>query len=165
MNRVGVADTVGCANPRQVYELVHTLRGVVSCDIEIHLHNDTGMSIANAYCALEAETSLIDTTVLGTGERNGITPLGGLVGCLYAADPEYVKGKYNLPMLRELEDLVAQAVEVKAPPMNYITGSCAFTHTAGFYPNLPTISNPSMFEVVKPENFGMTRRIRSAQVV
>lgn len=43
VNRVGVADTVGCANPRQVYDLVRTLRGVVSCDIEIHLHNDTGM--------------------------------------------------------------------------------------------------------------------------
>ena len=43
VNRVGIADTVGCANPRQVYDLVRTLRSVVSCDIEIHLHNDTGM--------------------------------------------------------------------------------------------------------------------------
>lgn len=43
VNRVGIADTVGCANPRQVYDLVRTLRGVVKCDIEIHLHNDTGM--------------------------------------------------------------------------------------------------------------------------
>ena len=49
VNRVGIADTVGCANPRQVYELVRTLRGVVSCDIECHFHNDTGCSIANAY--------------------------------------------------------------------------------------------------------------------
>lgn len=36
VDRVGVADTVGCATPRQVYELVRTLRGVVSCDIEVH---------------------------------------------------------------------------------------------------------------------------------
>ena len=42
VNRVGIADTVGCANPRQVYDLVRTLRGVVSCDIECHFHNDTG---------------------------------------------------------------------------------------------------------------------------
>lgn len=42
VNRVGVADTVGCADPRQVYDLVRTLRGVVSCDIETHFHNDTG---------------------------------------------------------------------------------------------------------------------------
>lgn len=43
VDRVGIADTVGCANPRQVYDLVRTLRGVVGCDIEVHLHNDTGM--------------------------------------------------------------------------------------------------------------------------
>lgn len=78
VNRVGVADTVGCANPRQVYDLVRTLRGVVSCDIELHLHNDTGMgknqgillgpviyftwsAIANAYTALEAGATHIDT--------------------------------------------------------------------------------------------------------
>ena len=61
VNRVGIADTVGCANPRQVYELVRTLRGVVGCDIEIHLHNDTGMAIANAYTALEAGATHIDT--------------------------------------------------------------------------------------------------------
>jgi isopropylmalate/homocitrate/citramalate synthase len=54
VNRVGIADTVGCASPRQVYDLVRTLRGVVSCDIETHFHNDTGCAIANAYCALEA---------------------------------------------------------------------------------------------------------------
>ena len=59
--------------------------------------------------------------VLGIGERVGITPLGGLVACLYAADPEYVKGKYNLPMLREIENLVAEAVEVNVPFMNPIT--------------------------------------------
>ena len=38
VNRVGIADTVGCATPRQVYDLVRTLRGVVNCDIETHFH-------------------------------------------------------------------------------------------------------------------------------
>ncbi|CAE7188792.1 unnamed protein product [Rhizoctonia solani] len=121
VNRVGIADTVGCANPRQVYDLVRTLRGVVGCDIEIHLHNDTGCAIANAYTALEAGATHIDTSVLGIGERVGITPLGGLIACLYAANPDYVKSKYNLPMLREIENLVAEAVEVNVPFMNPIT--------------------------------------------
>ena len=59
--------------------------------------------------------------VLGIGERVGITPLGGLVACLYAANPEYVKSKYKLAMLREVENLVAEAVEVNVPFMNPIT--------------------------------------------
>lgn len=41
VHRVGVADTVGCATPRQVYDLVRTLRGVVSCDIETHFHGES----------------------------------------------------------------------------------------------------------------------------
>ena len=73
VNRVGIADTVGCATPRQVYKLVGTLRDVVSCDIETHFHNDTGCAIANAYEALEAGATHVDTSVLGIGERNGIT--------------------------------------------------------------------------------------------
>lgn len=39
VGRVGIADTIGCASPRQVYDLVRTLRGVVQCDIECHFHN------------------------------------------------------------------------------------------------------------------------------
>lgn len=79
------------------------------------------LAIANAYTALEAGATHIDTSVLGIGERVGITPLGGLVACLYAANPEYVKSKYNLSMLREIENLVAEAVEVNIPFMNPIT--------------------------------------------
>lgn len=56
VNRVGIADTVGCANPRQVYDLVRTLRSVVSCDIECHFHNDTGCAIANAYAGMYERT-------------------------------------------------------------------------------------------------------------
>ena len=59
--------------------------------------------------------------MLGIGERVWITPLGGLVACLYAANPDYVKSKYNLPMLREIENLVAEAVEVNVPFMNPVT--------------------------------------------
>ncbi|KAH9966247.1 homocitrate synthase [Lactifluus volemus] len=158
VNRVGIADTVGCANPRQVYDLVRTLRGVVGCDIEIHLHNDTGMAIANAYTALEAGATHIDTSVLGIGERVGITPLGGLVACLYAANPEYVKSKYNLAMLREIENLVAEAVEVNVPFSNPITGYVAFTHKAGIHAKA-ILNNPSTYEILKPEDFGLVRYV------
>lgn len=107
VDRVGVADTVGVATPRQVYELIRTLRGVVSCDIEVHLHNDTGCAIANAHAALEAGATHIDTSVLGIGERNGITPLGGLLARMITIDRDHVVNKYKLRRLKEIEDMVA----------------------------------------------------------
>ncbi|KAF2736181.1 homocitrate synthase-like protein [Polyplosphaeria fusca] len=161
VNRVGIADTVGCASPRQVYDLVRTLRGVVSCDIECHFHNDTGCAIANAYCALEAGATHIDTSVLGIGERNGITPLGGLLARMLVADREYVLSKYNIKKLKEIEDLVANLVEVNVPFNNYITGFCAFTHKAGIHAKA-ILNNPSTYEIIDPADFGMKRYVHFA---
>jgi homocitrate synthase len=161
VNRVGIADTVGCASPRQVYDLVRTLRGVVSCDIETHFHNDSGCAIANAYCALEAGATHIDTSVLGIGERNGITPLGGLMARMIVADRDYVMSKYNIKKLKEIEELVAEMVEVNIPFNNYITGFCAFTHKAGIHAKA-ILNNPSTYEIISPADFGMSRYVHFA---
>jgi homocitrate synthase len=160
VNRVGIADTVGIGNPRQIYDLVAGLRACVRADIEFHGHNDTGCAIANSYAALEAGATHIDTSVLGIGERNGITPLGGLIARIYAVNPAFV-GKYNLPMLLELDRYVAQLVGVDIPFNNYITGFSAFTHKAGIHAKA-VLNNPSTYEILRPEDFGLTRYIHIA---
>jgi homocitrate synthase len=161
VNRVGIADTVGVANPRQVYDLVRTLRSVVSCDIEFHGHNDTGCAVANAYCALEAGATHVDTSVLGIGERNGITPLGGLVARMYVYNPHMIRQRYKLPLLREVENYVAGLVNVDVPFNNYITGYTAFTHKAGIHAKA-ILNNPSTYEILDPADFGLTRYIHVA---
>ncbi len=161
VDRVGIADTVGIATPLQVHDLVRTLRGVVSCDIEFHGHNDTGCAIANSYCALAAGATHVDTSVLGIGERNGITPLGGLVARMYALNPEQIRSKYNLPMLREVENFVAEIVGVDVPFNNYITGYTAFTHKAGIHAKA-ILNNPETYEILDPEDFGLTRYLHIA---
>jgi len=161
VNRVGIADTVGIANPRQVYKLVKTVRSVVSCDMEFHGHNDTGCAIANSFAALEAGATHIDTSVLGIGERNGITPLGGFVARMYTVNPAYVKGKYDLKMLRDIENYVSEIVNVGVPFNNYVTGYSAFTHKAGIHAKA-ILNNPETYEVLKPEDFGMTRFVHIA---
>lgn len=160
VHRVGVADTVGIGTPRQIYDLVSNLRSRVSCDIEFHGHNDSGCAIANAYSALEAGATHIDTTVLGIGERNGITSLGGLVARLYATDRKLVE-KYRLAMLQELDQHVAELVNVDVPFNNYVTGFCAFTHKAGIHAKA-VLNDPSTYEALKPEDFGLTRYVHIA---
>ncbi|KAG7691504.1 hypothetical protein KL930_001139 [Ogataea haglerorum] len=161
VDRIGIADTVGGANPRQVYELIRTIKSVVSCDIETHFHNDTGCAIANAYTALEAGAKYIDTCVLGIGERNGIVPLGGFMARMIVADPDYVKSKYQLKKIRDLENLVADIVQVNIPFNNPITGFCAFTHKAGIHAKA-ILANPSTYEILNPEDFGLSRYIHFA---
>ena len=160
VDRVGIADTVGIGTPERIAALVTRVRAEVSADIEFHGHNDTGCAIANAYAALMAGARFVDTTVLGIGERNGITPLGGLIARLYSVDPELVR-KYDLKMLYEIDHTVAQLVGIDVPFNNYITGFAAFTHKAGIHAKA-VLNNPETYEVLNPQDFGLTRYIHVA---
>ncbi|MCY3720373.1 MAG: homocitrate synthase [Anaerolineaceae bacterium] len=157
VDRVGVADTVGIADPLRTHSLISSLRQAVHCDIEFHGHDDSGCAVANAWCALQAGATHVDTTVLGIGERNGITALGGLVARIYTVDPQLVR-KYDLPLLREIEDLVARRVGIDVPFNTPITGRTAFHHKAGVHTNA-VLQNPTSYEAIDPEDFGIARNI------
>ncbi len=157
VDRVGVADTVGIADPLRTHSLISSLRQAVNCDIEFHGHDDSGCAVANAWCALQAGATHVDTTVLGIGERNGITALGSLVARLYTFDPELVR-KYDLPLLREVEELVARRVGIDVPFNTPITGRTAFHHKAGVHTNA-VLQNPTSYEAINPEDFGIVRNI------
>ncbi|KAF4445944.1 homocitrate synthase [Fusarium austroafricanum] len=149
VDRVGVADIVGGATPRMVYDLIRTLRGEF-----LRLPISPTDSFANAHSALEAGATHVDTSVLGIGERNGITPLSGaLMARMVVTAPDYVKSKYNLKALKSLETLVADVVQVNIPSNNPVTGFCAGIHAKAI------LANPSTYEIIDPHDFGMTRYI------
>ncbi len=158
VHRVGLADTVGIATPRQVFALVREIRRTVKCDINFHGHNDTGCAIANAYEAIMAGATHVDVSVLGIGERVGITPLGGFIARMYSNDPQGVAQRYRLGQLRELERLVARVVGVEVPFNNLLTGEAAYSHKAGMHLKAMTV-NPGSYEIIPPEAFGLSRRL------
>jgi homocitrate synthase len=137
--------------------MVQQLVRLTGLDIEFHGHNDSGCAIANACAALEAGATHIDTTVLGIGERNGITPLGGLVARLYTLNRAYVE-KYNLTLLPRIDALIAELCQIEIPFSNYITGSSAFIHKAGIHAKA-VLANPNTYEILNPQDFGLSREI------
>jgi homocitrate synthase len=161
VDRVGVADTVGIATPRQCYQLAVDLRRAVSCDIEFHGHNDAGCAIANSYSILEGGATHIDTSVLGIGERNGITPLGGFVARMYADDRAAISRKYDLRRLKDLDEMVAAMVGIEIPYNNFVTGKYAFHHKAGMHTKAIYI-NPNSYEILDPADFGLERTMNIA---
>lgn len=161
VNRLGIADTVGIATPSQVARLVGTLRRLTHCDIEFHGHNDSGCAVANAFMALEAGATHIDTSVLGIGERNGITSLGGFIARMATYDRTATRAKYRLERLRDIELMVADMVGVDIPFNNCITGFSAFTHKAGIHAKA-ILNSPETYEALDPTDFGLTRYISIA---
>jgi homocitrate synthase len=159
VNRVGLADTVGVATPRQVFTLTREVRRVVGCDIEFHGHNDTGCAVANAFEFLEAGGTHVDTTILGIGERNGITPLGGFLARMFTLDPEGLMQKYRLEMLPELDKMIARMTGLPVPWNNYLTGEFAYNHKAGMHLKAIYL-NPGAYEAIPPEVFGVGRTLQ-----
>lgn len=158
VHRIGIADTVGIATPRQVYALVREVRRAVSCDIGFHAHNDTGCAVANAHEAIAAGATHVDVSVLGIGERVGITPLGGIVARMFSLEPQSVAERYRLGQLRELERLVARITGIEVPFNNYVTGETAYSHKAGMHLK-SMMANPGSYEIIPPEAFGLSRRL------
>jgi homocitrate synthase len=158
VHRIGVADTVGIATPRQVYSLFRELRRSLRVDIGFHGHNDTGCAIANAHEALAAGATHLDVSVLGIGERVGITPLAGIVARTYSLDPQGIAGRYRLGQLRELERLVARTCSIEIPFNSYLTGETAYSHKAGMHLKA-MLTNPGSYEIIPPEAFGVSRKL------
>jgi hydroxymethylglutaryl-CoA lyase len=73
-DEVGLSDTSGYANPRQVRHLVRLVRSVVgdTALTGLHLHNTRGLGLANALAGLEEGITTLDAS------------LGGLGGCPFA---------------------------------------------------------------------------------
>jgi len=156
-SRVGIADTVGIATPRQVHELVSLVRRTVDCDIEFHAHNDTGCAIANALAALEAGATHIDTTVLGIGERNGIVPLTGMIARLLTVQPALVE-RYRLELLPDIDRMVADMLGIEVPFNSPVSAEGAFHHKAGMHAKA-VLADPNSYEAMDPARFGLQRRI------
>ena len=159
VDRVGLADTVGVASPSEVRELVADVRAVVGCDIEFHGHNDTGCAVANAFEAVRSGATHIDTSILGIGERNGITPLGGFLARMYTQNPRRLAQKYRLDKLPELDAMIARLAGVEIPFNNYLTGAYAYNHKAGMHLKAIYL-NPGSYEIIPPEAFGVSRRLQ-----
>lgn len=161
VDRLGVADTVGYALPRDVERVIKLLHVLTGMDIEFHCHNDTGSAVVNSYTAFEAGATHIDTTVLGIGERNGITSLAGFIARLYSFEAEMVKKKYNLGNLKHLHETVARILGIGIPWDHPIVGKSAFVHKAGVHTKA-VILNPKSYEIIDPSDFNASRTIMVA---
>jgi hydroxymethylglutaryl-CoA lyase len=72
-DEVGISDTTGMANPRQVHALISELAGRFPLErLSLHFHDTRGMGLANVVAGLQAGVTVFDGSI------------GGLGGCPYA---------------------------------------------------------------------------------
>ena len=80
---------------------------------------------------------------------------------MYADDPAAIKKKYDLRLLKELDEMVASMVSIEIPYNNFVTGKYAFHHKAGMHTKAIYI-NPNSYEILDPADFGLERTMNIA---
>lgn len=133
VHRVGLPDTVGVAAPADVARRVDALRArYPQLEFEGHFHDDRGFALVNALEAVKHGARYLNTTVLGIGERSGITSLTALLFNLHI-DHDYDKLEgYHLRGSYPLNVLVADKLKMLVPPTEPVSLTNR-THTAGVH--------------------------------
>lgn len=153
-HRVRLSDTVGVLTPLETADLVGTFREELSCDLAVHLHNDFGMATANAVTALNAGADFADVSVLGIGERAGVSRLEEAATYLCLRE----KYDYDLSQLKELCGVVAEAGNIALPRTKAVVGRDVFACETGLHVH-GLLKDPSLFEPFDPSAVGAKRTI------
>jgi homocitrate synthase len=155
VDRLGMPDTVGVAMPEMVQHRLAALRErYPGKAIEGHFHDDRGFAIPNALYAVKNGMQYLNTTLLGIGERSGITSLTALLFNLYI-DREYdrlegyhLRGSYPINVM--MADILKKLVPSKEPVS--LTNR---THTAGVHQKA-VLNHAEAYEAHPLDQFGVT---------
>jgi len=166
---ISIADTTGYMIPgvkgRSMYDYVTKLKerldkNKVHPKLEVHCHNDLGLALVNTLEAHRAGANILDTTVLGLGERAGITDLATLLTVLTVGFDE---PKWDLKQLIPLYNLVSKFSRRNIPKNAPIVGEDVFTHCAGVHTQA-AIQNPIHYQSFDPKIVGRESHVCLGQM-
>jgi homocitrate synthase len=155
VDRLGLPDTVGTATPasiaRRVKALLQRYPGI---ELEAHFHDDRGLATINALEAVRCGVRYVDSTVLGIGERSGITSLTALIFNLFLEHQyDYLEG-YRLRGSYPLNVLVADKMKKLVPSKEPVSLTNR-THSAGVHQNA-ILHHASAYEAHPLDQFGVS---------
>ncbi|HJV47514.1 MAG TPA: 2-isopropylmalate synthase [Bacillota bacterium] len=154
-DRISLADTTGVWEPVTCSNVVKRAIAEIHPDIEVHLHNDFGLALANALAAVDAGASVIDTSVLGIGERTGIVDL--LQFAVLLQKKRDVQ-RFPLDRIPMLSKCVQLATGFRPDHLRPVVGKHAFTHTCHYHAQAVQ-KQPHSYEAYTPELVGRTRTV------
>lgn len=126
---VAVVDTFGCITVEAMGFLVRTLSSLLTKPLEVHTHNDFGLSTATTLAAVANGATVAHVAINGLGERTGNAPLDEVVmglNLLYG-----VKTSVRPELLHKLSKLVEERSGVRIPAGKPFVGENAFGRESG----------------------------------
>ncbi|MBN2385727.1 MAG: hypothetical protein JXB85_01820 [Anaerolineales bacterium] len=133
VDRLGLPDTVGVATPAMVRSRVAALRQrYPHTALELHFHDDRNLALVNTLEAVLAGAQYVNTTLVGIGERSGITSMTALLFNLFIdGQYDHLEG-YNLRSSYPINVTMADKLRTLVPPKEPVSLTNR-THTAGVH--------------------------------
>jgi isopropylmalate/homocitrate/citramalate synthase len=129
VDAVGLVDTFGVLSPHGVRLFVRQTRERMGVPLETHFHMDFGLGVANTLIAVAEGVEVIQTTVTGTGERAGNTPMEETVLALltmYGVDTGIRTERFV-----DISRLVMELAGVSQPSNRPVVGERLFNVESG----------------------------------
>lgn len=126
---IGLVDTMGCALPGSIAYLVNFMKKRTGLPIEIHTHNDFGLSLATTIEAVSSGAEVVHCCINGMGERTGNCSLEEVIVAF-----KLLLGHdlgINEKKIVELSAIVEKLTGFKMPRNKPIVGESNFTRESG----------------------------------
>ncbi|PCR88865.1 LeuA family protein [Natrinema ejinorense] len=126
---LNVVDTFGALSPAGTRSLVNLVSGEFDIPIEIHVHNDFGLGVANTLAGIQAGAEIAHTTVTGLGERSGnanFEEVATALTALYDYDLNL-----DLSQVKEIAEVTSDASGVDIHESKPVVGQNQFGIEAG----------------------------------
>ncbi len=157
VDRLGLPDTVGVAVPATVRERIRALRERYPVtEFEVHFHDDRGFALPNTLEAIREGVRYVNTTLLGIGERSGITSMTALMFNLYLDQKYDLLEGYHLRGSYPINVLAADKLRMLVPPKEPISLTNR-THTAGVHQGA-ILNDAATYEAHPLDVFGVSER-------
>jgi homocitrate synthase len=157
VDRLGMPDTVGVATPAVVRQRVQALlQRYPDTPLELHFHDDRNLALINTMEAVLSGAQYVNTTVLGIGERSGITSMTALLFNLFNDHQyDFLEG-YNLRQSYPINVMMADKLKKLVPAKEPVSLTNR-THTAGVHQGA-VLQDSSTYEAHPLDVFGVSEQ-------
>lgn len=153
-----LCDTNSASMTSQVREIVRETRAKINAPLAIHVHNDSGLAVANSVVAVQEGVEQVQGTVNGLGERCGNADLCVVIPNLKLKLGIDCISDANLKKMSSLASYVNELGNLPQQTHQPYVGQSAFTHKGGMHVDAVK-KNPRTYEHVEPELVGNQRRV------
>ncbi|MEM2910322.1 MAG: citramalate synthase [Nitrososphaerota archaeon] len=161
---VVLCDTNGGSLFSDVKSITAYVKNLISCQLGAHMHNDSGLAVANTLAAVESGVRHVQGTINGLGERCGNADLCQIIPNLkLKMGYDVLKRENGLKMLTKVSRYVYEVTGMPEILGQPYTGRNAFVHKAGVHVDA-VLKNPRSYEHVDPTLVGNSRIISVSEL-